>query len=63
MLKNWENNGTEEIAFVTPTPDLELINPNGLFASIAAFRFLWCAYLTQKVAGPDQSFEKFKSMA
>ena len=23
MLKNWENNGTEEIALVTPTPDID----------------------------------------
>ena len=22
MMKNWENNGTEEIGLVTPTPDL-----------------------------------------
>ena len=23
ILKNWENNGTEEIGLVTPTPDLD----------------------------------------
>ena len=22
MMKNWENNGTEEIGLVTPTPEL-----------------------------------------
>ena len=25
MMKNWENNGTEEIGLVTPTPELMLM--------------------------------------
>ena len=25
MIENWENNGTEEIGLVTPTPDLQYI--------------------------------------
>ena len=25
MMKNWENNGTEEIGLVTPTPGLNVL--------------------------------------
>ena len=32
ILKNSENNGTEEIGLVTPTPDLECVN-NATFSS------------------------------